>query len=539
MLNRIFGIMGWVGTALVLAAVAARLIAPEQQTLWWWLSVSGLVVLLLYGVSQWREIVRIFGRRQARYGTLATSSVLLVLGIVVGLNYVLARQNKRWDLTAAGQYSLSDQTRRVLERLDAPIRVLVFAREDEFPRYRDRLDEYAYAANEVSVEYLDVDKQPVLAKQYEIQAYGTIVFEYQGRTERTTSDREQDLTNALIKVVEGRERKIYFVQGHGEKDIESSDRGGYSALSDALKRDNFGVEKLVLAQAERVPEDASLVVVAGPQTDLLPPETDRLREYLTRGGKLVLLLDPRDTPDAPRLDGLVALAREWGIEVGDNVVVDASGIGQLLGTDASVPVAATYPPHPINERFNLLTAYPLARSVKPATGDTGGRTAQSFVETSARSWAESSLAELAKGQVELNEDRGDLPGPISIAAAVSAPVDEPEKPAEAKAQTETNEDGSAAEDENAAKPETRVVVFGDSDFPSNAALGVQGNRDLALNALNWAAQQENLISIRPREPEDRRITLTADQQRRVNLLSIFMIPGVVLGLGVYTWWRRR
>jgi hypothetical protein len=203
-------------------------------------------------------------------------------------------------------------------------------------------------------------------------------------------------------------------------------------------------------------------------------------------------------------------------------------MGRLLGTDASVPVAATYPPHPITQRFTLLTAYPLARSVTPVSGGVNGHIAQSVVQTSPRSWAETDIkAVLTTGQAKLEESRGDKPGPISIAAAVAAPgsattpAPKPDDPA------------------NAPKPEARVVVFGDSDFVTNSAIGIQGNRDLFMNAIGWLSQQENLIAIRPNDPADRRITMTAAQQSNIAWLSLIIIPTCIFASGVYTWWRRR
>ena len=221
-------------------------------------------------------------------------------------------------------------------KLTAPIRILVFAREPEFPRYRDRLDEYAYLSNQVTVDYIDVEKQPILTRQYEVQFNGTIVFDYEGRVERVVSDAEQDLTNGLITVIEGTEQTVYFLEGHGEKEHTSTDRDGYSTVSAALALDNFDVESLVLAQQSAMPEDATVLVVAGPQTDLLPGEVEALRVYLDRGGKLLVLIDPPSDSAAPEPDGLLGLLREWGIEPGTDVVVDASGMGQLLGADASV-----------------------------------------------------------------------------------------------------------------------------------------------------------------------------------------------------------
>ena len=546
MAQKILGAAGWAGIAVVAAGMVARFVVPERQELWWWTLVAGLALVLVYGLGQWRSYAALFQRRQARYGTLAASGVVLGLAILVAANYILARQNKRWDLTAAQQYSLSDQTVRVLESLESPIRVLVFAQEVDFPRYRDRLGEYEYTSDRVSLELIDVDKNPVLARQYEVQAYGTVVFDYNGRIERVVSDQEQDLTNGLIKAVEGEERKAYFLQGHGERSPTGAERDGYSALADALRLDNLSVETVILSQAGAVPEDAAVLVAAGPATDLLPAEADMLREYLDGGGKLLVLLDPPDGPDGENRDNLIGLIAEWGIEVGQDIVVDVSGVGQLLGTDATVPVASTYPQHPITDRFALLTAFPLARSVKPAEGGAGGRVATSFAETSPRSWAESNL-DLSSGEVAMEEDQGDVPGPISIAAAVSATVEtdaEDAGPTDEAAGGDTG-DGhdhgaeAGAEEESDAPVEARLAVFGDSDFAANGSLGIQGNRDLVLNAINWLAEQENLISIRPREPEDRRITVTADQQFRIFAASIFLIPGVIVGAGVYTWWRRR
>ncbi len=542
MANRILQGLGWTGVAVVFGALIVRFTLPDQQELWWWMAVIGLAMVAVHTLSQWRDILAFFSRRQAREGAVATSGVALALGILVAANYILSRQNVRWDLTAAQQYSLSDQTRRVLETLDGPMSVLVFAREAEFPRYRDRLDEYSYVSSQVDVEYIDPDRSPRRAEQYEVQAYGTIVFEYEERIERTTSDTEQDLTNAMIRAVEGEERIVYFVQGHGEHDPDGEDRAGYRALRDALGRDNFRVETVVLAQTGEVPTDATVLVVAGPSTDLLLTEADLLRDYLEGGGKLLLLLNPPDTEDDPPQPNLIALAGEWGIDLGTDVVVDASGVGQLLGTDASVPVAASYPPHAITEDFNLLTAFPLARSARPAAGGVSGRIGEVIVETGARSWAEADLDQLATGEVTLDEDAGDVPGPVPIATVVSQTIDAPE-PADDADREEESEGETEADDANGDGDDpplqARLAVFGDSDFASNSAVEIQGNRDLALNTINWLAQQENLIAIRPREPEDRRITLTADQQTRVYWLSLVLLPGFIAGAGIYTWWNRR
>lgn len=528
MLKRILGLVGWLGVALVLAAVAIRLLRPEWQQWSSGLAIGGLVCTLLYILSQWREIARSFSGREAKFGTIAIVSGIVVLGILVALNYLASRQNKRWDLTAAKQFTLSDQTRKILEGLQKPVSIKVFAQPNDFARFRDRLDQYQYASKQVSVEYIDAEKFPSRAKQYQVQAFGTVVFEYDGRTERVTSDGEQELTNGLIKVVQGRQPKIYFVQGHGEKTTTGSDRDGYSAIATALGSENYTVEPLVLAQQKEVPDDASVVVVAGPQADFFPPEIEMLKRYLARGGKVFFLIDPPEKASGGELTNITALLKEWSIEVGNNVVVDVSGMGQLLGTGAETPVAAKYQPHPITERFNLLTAFPVARSITPVSGGTTGKFAQTLVETSPQSWAETDIKTLnTSGQVARDLDKGDKAGPVSLAAAVATPATDVPAPAE------------GAKPEETAKPEARLIVFGDSDFAANSGLGIQGNRDLFMNSVNWLAQQENLISIRPRDPEDRRVTLTANQTSWIFRTTVFIIPGLILLAGILTWSRRR
>jgi ABC-type uncharacterized transport system involved in gliding motility auxiliary subunit len=517
MVNRIVGVIGWIGTALVFGAVAIRFLRPEWMQYGTYMTWAGLVCILAYMLGQWRDVVSFYGTRQARYGTVSLVGILVAIGIFIAVNYLGTRQTKRWDFTENQAYSLSEQSVKILQSLDAPVQFTVYDQETAFDRFRPRLESYRYESDKIDVDYVDVDRNPARAKEAEISAYGTVVVKYKDREQRLTAIEEQDVTNALIKLVAGKEKKVYFTQGHGERDTAGSDRLGYAGIAAALGRDNFTMTALVLAQQKEVPDDATVVIVAGPQTDFLAPEIEALKRYVAKGGKVMFLVDPQNTgaPDVPNVRGLL---KEWSIELGNDIVVDASGMGQLFGGDASVPVVATYPPHPITENFRVMTAFPLSRSVNVAT-------------TSPQSWAETDLKSLASGKVEFNGDGGDKQGPIALGAAVSAPATAAPAPSLAGLAANASPD--------APKPESRIIAIGDSDFAANYALGIQGNQDLFLNALNWLAQQENLIAIRPRDAKDRRITLTADQQQRIFLLSIFVIPGLVLAGGVYTWWKRR
>jgi hypothetical protein len=256
---------------------------------------------------------------------------------------------------------------------------------------------------------------------------------------------------------------------------------------------------------------SAVVVVAGPKTDFFPPEIDALKKYLEKAGKLLLEIDPPDKADSPQPVNLIALAHEWGIDVGNDIVVDASGMGRLIGTDASVPVVATYGSHPITANFSFVTAFPLARSLTTVMGGVNGHTAQPFAQTSRKAGPKRISKTCWPPAVTLDESKGDKKDRSRLRR--------PHPPSAAS----TPPGGSNPLDPEAPKPETRVAVVGDSDFAANAGLGIQGNRDLFMNTIGWLSQQENLIAIRPKNPEDRRITLTATQQSNIMWLSLVII----------------
>ena len=539
-MNKAVNLLGWIGTAAVVIALGLRFqtVKPEWIQYSWYAAMAGLVLVLLYMASQWREISQAFAHRQTRLGTIAATSVVLVLGILVAVNYLASRRNHRWDLTAGKQFSVADQTRNILQKLDAPVKVLVFDKTTNFDTFRDRLDEYEYLSNrKLTAEYISPDKDPVRANQYKIQSYGTVVFNYKNRSETVVGTDEQQLTNTLIKVLSGAERTVYFLTGHGEHDTAGSARDGYSTIYQALGAENYKTDTLALAQKPEVPSNATVLVIAGPRTDLLQGELDAIKQYLDRGGKLLVMLDPPDKDGQVPLTNVIALLKDWGIEAGNDIVVDTSGVGQLLGANEVTPVAVRYPAHPIVERFRVITAYPLARSIKGVQGGTNGRTAQTFVESSPQSWGETNTADLfAQKPIGFDKDK-DVQGPVSLAAAVS--IAAPKPPAPPAADAKPAADTKTAPASDAPKPETRVAAIGDSDFASNGWLGVQGNRDLFLNTVSWLAQQESLISIRPRDPEDRRLALSAQAQRNVALLAWLGIPGAIFAAGIYEWTRRR
>jgi len=528
--KRLIGLLGWLGVLLVGAAVVIRFYKPEWGDWSPRLALAGVVVTLLYAATQWRDVARQFGAKNVKYGSTAAGGVVLFLGLLVAVNYLGVRHNKIWDLTSNQQFSLSDQTMKILGNLKQPLTIRVFYDSSDASQKKeleDRLGLYAYASKQVSVQYIDAIKDPVLPKQYDIQSVPTTVFEYGGKSERATGGRtEQDFTNALKKLLEGKTRKVYFAAGHGEHDMEGTDQRGYASAVSALKEDNFESARLVIPQEGKVPDDATILVIAGPKIDYSAPEIDAMKTYLARGGKLLMMLDPPDKPDSPPLTNLIALAKDWGIAVGADIVIDISGMGRQIGAGPTVPIGMpAKPAHPIAENAQVAAVLPIARSATPIDGGTNGKIAQKVVETSPRSWAVGGedLKQLFAGkEPALKADKGDKPGPVCVISAVSA--------------TATDVQGAAPD---APKPETRVVVAGDSDFASNAALNAQGNRDWFLNTASWLAQQEDLISIRAKDPGDRRVDLTAAQSENIFWLTLAVIPALLIGNGIRVFWKRR
>ena len=243
MVNKILGIVGWIGMALVAAALVVKFRFATQDQYVPYLAAAGFVCLLAYIASQWREIAGMFTRRQARYSTLLFVSVVVFLAILVAVNYISTIKNKRWDVTATQQYTLSDQTRNYLAKLDSPLKIMAFAQDTEQQNYRDRLKEYEYASKQVSTEYVDPDRKREIAQANKVQQYGTIVLKYKDRTERVTMNTEQDITNGIIKVVTGEQKKLYFTQGHGEKSTEGADRDGMERLLRYCTRPPFALER--------------------------------------------------------------------------------------------------------------------------------------------------------------------------------------------------------------------------------------------------------------------------------------------------------
>ncbi len=498
----VFKNIAWLGGTLVIAGTLRYFIQETMQPISKWLLIGGAVMFVLGVGGNFAAVLTFFRRRGTKLGTNTAVLTLAVVAILGLVNFLAARHSKRFDLTAEKLYSLSDQTEKILGALQKDVQVLKFDKLDD-ARLRDLLTEYKARSRRISYQFVDPQEKPEIAKQYSVQRFGETLVVSGTRVERPESTDEQDLTSAILKVTRDAVKTVCFVEGHGEKSLASQEGEGYGAVETGLKSENYQVKEVNLVAANQVSADCSVLVEAGPAKALFPQEAQMIAQYLEAGGKAMLLVDP-DT-DA-QLDGIF---QAWNVAVGKDTVLDVSGYGRLIGTGPGVPLVMSYGAHPITKNFGRsMTIFPLARSVKTGSNAQAVGQVNELLMTSPESWAET---DLKSGKAKFDEGK-DTKGPVSLGVAASKKTGE---------------------------KEARLVVIGDSDFASNRYLGAQRNGDLFFNSINWLAQDEALISIRPKSPANRRVNLTRSQQNMFFWFSIVLLPGVVIAAGFFMWWKRR
>jgi ABC-type uncharacterized transport system involved in gliding motility auxiliary subunit len=442
-------------------------------------------------------------------GTNLVVYTLAGLAIVVVLNWFVERNNKRWDLTPDKKYTLSEQTAKILKRLEKDVTIYCFDREGGARARKDLLGNYEVLSRHVKVRFVDPDRNPALAKQYGIRSYGTIVAATADKHFEAQGENEEGVTNAIVRLLKG-QKSIYFIQGHGERDIENTDRGGLSNFKKALENENYVIKSHVLMQNLTLPADATLVVVAGPRNDFLPQETEALSKYLTGGGRALLMLDP-----AVELPNLTQMLAAWNVKMRNDLVIDENPIAQIFGTRPEMPLVLKYGSSPIVQPLaRTATLFPLTRSFEVARDFKQGVSADSLCETTADSYGVQDFN--PKMTMVTYRDGKDVRGPLSVAVAASITSGEGEQ-----------------------KKEGRLVAMGTSSGAANNYLGFQGNRDLIMNMVNWLAADEDLISIRPKTPDAQQLNLNQKQMRTIFLGGVVGLPLLIIIAGTAVWFRRR
>ncbi len=518
MMKKYANIIGWVGLGLALAGFVIYTVNLVLTTLPIILLAVGAALLIAFMVLRFKDIKAGLSSRSARFGANAMFMIIFLLGILIVINIIFSRFSYRADFTASKMFSLADQTRKVLKHLDKEVKVTGFFKSGEEQQTLELLKEYAQYSSRFKYEFIDPDKKPGLAKQYNIKAYNTIVLECQGKEEKINKSTEEEITNALISVTREGIKKVYFVTGHGERDYDSSDQTGFNSIKQTITEENFEIDKILLANPpDSLPEDCSVLVFAAPKTDMFEFEKTKVKNYLHKGGKVVFLLD-NESPNS-----YVEFVREWGINVGNDIVVDASGIGQLFGAGPTIPIVSQYEEHVITKDFNVMTFFPEARSVFAAETTPSGVTVTEIAKTSPQSWAETSP--LTTERITFDDGK-DIKGPVPVLTVA-------EKDAESPAANLDKYDLGPVQFKS------KIAVFGDADFASNSYIKVQGNTDLFMNVISWMAGEEDLISVRPRDPEDRRINITQKQSRLILYFGVLLLPIIIFATGIIIYIKRK
>lgn len=480
---------------------------------------SALLLVITYVVYDFKSIKGFLRIRATQYISNALVASLLFVGIFIMINYVFSKHNIRIDLTENQTYTLSAQTIKILENLDSEIKITAFSVLNDKVLFEDIVSEYQFHSGKVNFTFYDLDKNPEIAKNFDVQVYGTIFLESQGRSVKIFGIDEQTLANALIKVTRKEQKVIYFLTGHGESDIESTDPGGFKKSKESIVNVNFEVKTVNLARDGAVPGDCSLLIINGPQTELFPDELTKIDNFINRGGRVLFMLDPEPSP------GMNKYFAQWGITVGNDLIIDNSGRGQAMGYPPSVPLITDYNhSHPIVRDFNLMTFFVMSRSVTPReTQLPEGVSVEWLVRTDSKSWGEVDYqwdSEKPEEQVKVGYEAGkDLSGPVTIASVVTKfPISSP----------------------GITTPPSlgQMVVFGDSDFARNSYADPR-NTALFMNTVNWLAEEEDLVAIPPKNPEDRRVAMTANQATFTLYLTVFFIPGLLIFFGLSVFFRRR
>jgi len=436
----------------------------------------------------------------------ALVSLASLLGLLVFAYLFAVRHPVRRDFTREGRFRLTPETTKVLDALTADVTAFAFYREGDDLRIpmKDLLDEYAARGKRFRFQFVDPDRNPGLAQEYSVKSYGTTVVACGERRTTLFAASEAQITGAIVRVTREGMRTLGIVTGHGERAIGNEETEGLSELRDALEKSRVDVREVFLLR-DTIDRDAhAALLVAGPAKDLLPEERAVLETYVGAGGALVVLVDPGVYPE------LQHLLEHEGIGLGDDIIVDR--LSQVFGADNLVPVVSSYPASAITKDFQLATFFPIARSVSLLDEAPPGARGEAIVVTGPGSWGERDIRLLLEERKAAEDANADRKGPLPIALVRERP---------------------------AGTGRARLVVFGDSDFASNAHFLRSGNGDLAQNAIAWAMGDEDPATVRPRDFPAEPLVLTRAQGTFLFWAAVVGLPALVALAGALLVLRRR
>lgn len=461
-------------------------------------------------------------RRQLRIQ--AWIFIILFLTVMGLLGWISTRYNKELDWTATGRNTLSKASTTVLDKLKDPVTITSYASGDKLgpahTRVSDLVKRYQKVSDKVQLNFVDPMANPDETRKLGIRIDGEMIVSYQGRTEHVTNFSEEELTNALQRLLRNAERKIVFITGHGERNPLGQANDDLGEFFQAVQSKGFKVSTLNLTTSLIIPPDTSVLVIASPQLDYLPGEMDAIKRYVDNGGNLWWMQEPKSNAH------LKALADAMHISFMDGVIVDMEI--HLLGVSDPTIIMGQYLPHPITKDFNVLTLFPRVTGVNYEDKDNWQVTP--ILESVNRSWLETGAL---KGTIRYDAGM-DVKGPVKFAVAMTREVNTDQHAGKA---SDKHTDNKTAK-ENGGKTQ-RIVVMGDGDFISNTYLGNQGNQQMGDNILNWLTHDDNFINIPEPKAPGSNLAVNQDTMITLGIFYLAVIPLILIGGGVFVWLRRR
>ncbi|HEY9892997.1 MAG TPA: Gldg family protein [Candidatus Sericytochromatia bacterium] len=448
----------WLGPFLTIMGLTAGVVTGDWSPVALGLLFAGLAIIGFWLLFLGALSPGFWKRRSTQAGTnalVATLAMLVILGLI---NFLGVRYAQRLDLTETQLFTLSPLSQRVVKNLQQPVKIWLFDPKPN-PVDRDLLNNYRRHGNKLEYEFADPQLRPTIAQKFKVQKPGEVYLEYglARKFLQTVSDAERlsevKLTNGIEQLTSDRTDTAYFLQGHGERPLEQVE-GGLSEAVGALKEKNLIAQPLNLAERSEVPDDASLVVVAGPKRALFPGEAQALRNYLTTGGSVLLMVDPEANP------GLDNLLTDWGVKLERQIVIDASGQGRSVGLGPATPVVSKYGNHPITRDFGSgFSFYPLARPIESTPLE--GVQETPLVVTTEKSWGESN----PENQPLQFDPKSDRPGPITVGVALSRKA-QPASPSPTPSATTTSPSPTPSATTTSPSPTPSATTTSPSPTPS-------------------------------------------------------------------------
>jgi hypothetical protein len=431
--------------------------------------------------------------------------VVLLVVTVIGLNYLANQHHVQRDVTQNAINSLEPGSIEVLKQLTGPLNITVYATEQDARLgdirkiIREFLSLYQRYKTDINLTFIDPEKESDKAREARIQINGELIVEYAGRSEHLTQINEQIVTSTLLRLAHTNNQTVMYLDGHGERKLDGIANYDLGTLFGAkLKQNGFRLSSLNLALAQEVPNNCNVLVITQPQLDLMSGEIDKLLRYVDRGGNVLWLID------AEPLHGLERLAEKLDMILPPGIIIDPAATE--MRAPATWSIGASYPPHAITRNFNLITAFPSARSLMWKEKSDWHH--HILVEVAARGWVSRTPP---KDKVSFDKAH-DTPGPANIATALKRTINDREQ---------------------------RIVVVGNGAFLANSYAGNGGNVDLGVNMVTWLANEDRLINLEPHAAKDSTLALSKTQLYVISIGFLLGLPLMLAGCGVWLWWKRR